>query len=117
MILLFREPRTLFEDDIRLAAERAWGLSFTGAEGSTRRVIESEGTIFLQAGTHRLSFVNQSKPNEDRPEEDLTWLSSLSQKKVWSEHTACCWVNYQTTGDRRRASALRSIQSRRANIG
>ena len=68
-----------------------------GGERSTRRVIESDGTIFLQAGLHNLSFVNQSKPYEDRPEEDLTWLSMPSQKKVWSEHTACCWVNYQTT--------------------
>ena len=98
MVLLLRTPHTFSEDNIRLAAERAWGLSFLGGEGSTRRVIESDGTIFLQAGPHRLSFVNQSKPYEDRPEEDLSWLSMPSQKKVWSEHTACRWVFYQTTG-------------------
>ena len=85
MILLLRKPHTFSEDIIRLAAERAWGLSFLGGEGSTRRVIESDGTIFLQAGPHRLSFVNHSKPYEDRPEEDLSWLSLPSQKKVWSE--------------------------------
>ena len=45
MILLFREPRTLFED-IRLAAERAWGLSFTGAEGSTRFASSSQMAQF-----------------------------------------------------------------------
>jgi hypothetical protein len=96
--LLLREPRAFSGDNIRLAAERAWGLSFLVGEGSARRVIESDGAIFLQAGPHRLSFVNRSEPYEDRPEEDLSWLSIPSQKKVWSEHTACCWVNYQTTG-------------------
>ncbi len=98
MILLLRKPHAFSEDNIRLAAERAWGLSFLGGEVSTRRVIKSDGTIFLQAGPHRLSFVNESKPYKDRPEEDLSWLSMPSQKKLWSEHTACCWVNYQTTG-------------------
>jgi hypothetical protein len=98
MILLLRKSRTFSEANIRLSAERAWGLSFLGSEGSTRRVIESDGTILLQAGLHRLSFVNQSKPYEDRPEGDLSWLSMPSQKKAWSEYTACCLVNYQTTG-------------------
>jgi hypothetical protein len=97
MILLQRHPYTFSDEDIRRAAERAWSLSFSDAEGSTRRVTKSDDGVFLQAGPHRFSFVNQPKPYEEKPEEDLGWLPKQSQQRAWAEHTACCWVCYLTT--------------------
>jgi hypothetical protein len=98
MILLLRHPHTFSDEDFRRAAERAWGLSFSSVEGSTRRVVKSDDAVFLQAGPHRLSFVNHPKPYEEKPEEDLDWLPKLEQQRAWAEHTACLWVYYLTAG-------------------
>lgn len=59
--------------------------------------MKSNDAVFLQAGPHRLSFVNQPKPYEEKPEEDLGWLPKLSQQRAWAEHTACLWAYYLTT--------------------
>jgi hypothetical protein len=98
MILLLHQPHTFSDEDIRCAAERAWGLSFSGVEGSTRRVMKTDDAVFLQAGPHRLSFVNDPTPYEEKPEQDLGWLPKLSQQRAWAEHTACLWAYYSTTG-------------------
>jgi hypothetical protein len=98
MILLLHHPHAFSDEDIRRAAERAWELSFSSVEGSTRRVMKSGDAVFLQAGPHRLSFVNHPKPYEEKPEQDLGWLPKVSQQRAWAEHTACLWVYYLTTG-------------------
>ena len=97
MVLLLRNPHEFSEEEIRRAVERAWAVSFSVAEGSTRRIMTTENAVFVQAGPHRLSFVNYPKPYEEKPEEDLDWLPKLSQQQAWAEHTACCWVNYATS--------------------
>ena len=94
MVLLLRKPHVFSEEEVRLAAERAWALSFSDIEGSTRAVTRSGDTIFLNAGPHLLSFCDQPEPYADNPKENLTWLTKMSQQRAWSEHTACGWVNY-----------------------
>ena len=94
MVLLLRKPHVFSQEEVRLAAERAWGLSFSDAEGSTRAVTRSGETIFLRAGPYVFSFCDQPKPYVDNPKEDLSWLPMASQQRAWSEHTACAWVNY-----------------------
>ena len=96
VILLLREPHPFSEDEIRRAAEAAWGLSFLGTPESTRRIQMSDNTVFLQAGPHLLSFCSQAIPYEEKPENDLDWLSDQGQQKAWAEHKACCWINYLT---------------------
>jgi len=97
MILLLRNPHAFSDEEIRRAAERAWAISFSAVKGSTRRIIKTDDAVFLEAGPHRLSFVNYPKPYEEKPQEDLDWLPKLSQQRAWAEHTACFWVNYMTT--------------------
>jgi hypothetical protein len=96
MILLLRQPHTFSEKEIRAAAERAWGLAFWSTVGSDRRVLVSDEGAFLQAGPHQLSFRSWPHPYEPNPSGDVDWLTSLSQKKSWSDHNACCWIYYQT---------------------
>jgi len=45
MILLLRKPHTFSEENVRLAAERAWGLSFLGGDalGATGFLFRSVG--------------------------------------------------------------------------
>ena len=96
MILLLRNPHVFSDEDIQRAAERAWAVSFSAVEGSTRRVVETKDAIFLQAELHRFSFVNCPRPYEDSPQKDLDWPPQLSQQRAWAAHTACCWVYYMT---------------------
>ncbi len=96
MILLLRQPHTFSEEEIRAAAERAWGLPFWSTRGSDRRILMSAEGAFLEAGPHQLSFRSLPHPYVTNPEHDADWLSTLSQRESWSEHKACCWIYYQT---------------------
>jgi hypothetical protein len=98
MVLLLRNPHIFTEGEFRRAAERAWAVSFSSLEGSTRQTIRTDDAVFLEAGPHRLSLVNYAKPYEHNPQEDLGWLPGVSQQRAWAEHTACCWVYYMTAG-------------------
>jgi hypothetical protein len=79
VVLLLREAHAFSEEEIRGAAERAWGLSFWSTRGSNHRITLSDTAVFLQAGPHLLSFCSQPFPYEERPENDVDWLPSLSQ--------------------------------------
>jgi hypothetical protein len=96
MILLLRQPHTFSAEEIQAAAERAWGLAFWSTRGSGRRILVFDEGVVLQAGPHQLSFRSWPHPYIPNPEEDVDWLVSLSQKKSWSDHKACCWIYYQT---------------------
>ena len=96
MILLLRQPHTFAEEEIRTAAERAWGLAFWSTRGSDRRILVSDEGVFLQAGPHQLSFCSLPDPYEPNPEDDVDWLITASQKESWADHRACCWIYYQT---------------------
>ena len=96
MILLLRKAHAFPEEEIRRAAESAWGLSFSSLETSVRRIAETDDGFSIQAGPHVLSVCNYSKPYEEKPEEDLDWLPQASQQRAWADHSACCWINYWT---------------------
>jgi hypothetical protein len=98
MVLLLRKPHRFSEEELRTAAEKAWGVSFAGINGSTRTVTQSEDSTSLQAGSHLLSFRNSSRPYVDKPEDDVNWLPRASQQRAWAEHRACIWVDYVTPG-------------------
>src|ERR1700733_3825947 len=66
MVLLLRNAHVLTEEEIRCAAERAWAVSFSPLEGSTRRTLKTDDAIFLDAGRHRLSFVNSPQPYDQK---------------------------------------------------
>src|ERR1039458_4734899 len=97
MILLLRQPHVFSEEEIRSAAERAWGIAFWGTHGSTRRILVSDDMrVFLQAGPHQLSICSTAQPYTKSPETDVDWLPSLNQQKAWAGHKACCWIYYLT---------------------
>ncbi len=94
MVLLLRNPHFFGADEVRLAAERAWHVSFAGGKGSMHAVAQSGDAMLLKAGPHLLNFFNYPKPYIDDPKSNLTWLPELSQQRAWSEHVACVGVDY-----------------------
>jgi hypothetical protein len=94
MIMLLRTPHPFSEQEIRLAAERAWGVAFAIGEGSRRSVFQSEKFVVLRAGPHVLSFYDSDKPFVDNPKRDIAWLANVSQQHAWIEHKAFTAVQY-----------------------
>jgi hypothetical protein len=94
MVLLLREPHFFRADELRAAAERAWGRSFAGGDGSMHSVAQSGPVTFLKAGPHLLNLFHYPKPYIDDPGENAEWLPQGIQKRAWVEHRACVGVDY-----------------------
>jgi hypothetical protein len=94
IVLLLRAAHVFSDEELRLAAERAWRVSFAGGEGSTHCVAQSGNVTLLKAGPHLLSFFHYPKPYIDNPEDNVAWLPKLGQQRAWAEHLACAGVDY-----------------------
>jgi hypothetical protein len=94
MIVLLRRPHPFSEQDIRLATERAWGVSFAIGEGSMRSVSQSEEFTVLRAGSHVLSFYDSAKPYLDNPGDEIGWLANASQQRACAAHKGFTAVQY-----------------------
>jgi hypothetical protein len=100
MVLLLREPRFLTLNELRAAAEKAFGVPFNGGKESRHFVIQKAMITQMKAGPHMLSFLNYTKPygEEDFPKEFATSLLQDSQKRAWSEHKSWTAVDYVKGG-------------------
>jgi hypothetical protein len=94
IVLLLRKPHLFSAEELRLAAQRAWHISFAGDEGSMHCVAQSGEVILLKAGPHLLNLFYYPKPYIDNPKEQIDWLPQVSQQRAWVEHSACVAVDY-----------------------
>jgi hypothetical protein len=94
IVLLLRKPHLFSAEELRLAAQRAWHISFAGGEGSMHCVAQSGEVILLKAGPHVLNCFYYPKPYIDNPKEQIDWLPQVSQQRAWVEHSACVAVDY-----------------------
>lgn len=101
MVLLRREPRFPTLDQLRLAAEGAFDVSFAETQKESRHfVIQTALLTIMKAGPHTLSFLNQAKPygEGEFAEEFGRSLPKASQRRVWKEHKAWTAVDYVQGG-------------------
>ncbi len=98
MVLLLREARFSNLEQLRLAAERAFGTSFTGDKESRHYVIQVVLFTILKAGPHHLSFLNYRKPYGDDSHRFGRSLPKASQRQAWAEHAAWTAVDYVKGG-------------------
>jgi hypothetical protein len=98
MVLLLREPKFFTLDQLRQAAERAYGTSFAGGKESRHCVVQAVMFTLMKAGPHMLSFLNNTKPyGEGDPDFGIS-LPQPSQQRAWGEHTAWTAVDYVKGG-------------------
>jgi hypothetical protein len=98
MVLLLREPKFSTLDQLRSAAEKAFGASFTGDKESRHFVVQVVLFTILKAGPHSLSFLNYWKPyGDDSYELGMSWPKP-SQRQTWADHTAWTAVDYVKGG-------------------
>jgi hypothetical protein len=93
-VLLLRRPHFFRDTEIRTAAEKAWGIPFSGGEDSMHCVVQKGTTTLMKAGQHLISFFHYPKPYVENPKENTDWLPQASQRRVWVEHVACVGVDY-----------------------
>ncbi|MGO9096948.1 MAG: hypothetical protein ACLQGV_17210 [Bryobacteraceae bacterium] len=98
IVLLLRKPHFFGAEELRLAAQRAWHMSFAGGEGSLHCVAQSGDATLLKAGPHLLSFFHYPDPYIDNPRDQVDWLPQPSQRQAWIEHTACVGIDYLNSG-------------------
>jgi hypothetical protein len=98
MVLLLREPRFLTLDQLRSAAERAFGTSFAEAKQSRHFVVQAAFLTIIKAGPHSLSFLNYTKPYGDDSPEFWKAMPTASQRQAWAEHSAWTAVDYVKGG-------------------
>jgi hypothetical protein len=96
MVLLLRESRFPTLDQLRSAAEKAFGTSFAGGEDSQHCVIQAVIFTLMKAGPHTLSFLNYTKPygEGEFSQEFGRSMPKASQRKAWAEHTLWIAVDY-----------------------
>jgi hypothetical protein len=89
IVLLLRQPYVYDNDELRRAAERAWGGSFAGESGSDNFVLQSGQTALMKAGRHLLGFPNAPQPYLGDPR-SISKQLPRRQRSAWMEHRA--WV-------------------------
>ncbi len=94
MVLLLRKPHLFSAEELRLAAKRAWRISFTGGEGSIHCVEQVGEVTLLKAGPHVLNFFYYPEPYFENTKENIEWLPQVSQRQAWMQHSACIGVDY-----------------------
>jgi hypothetical protein len=94
MVLLLRESRFLTLEQLRSAAERAFGVPFSGDLSAPHCVFQKVLFTLMKAGPHTLSFVNYRKPYGDQSDEFGRAMPMASQRQAWAEHTAWTAVDY-----------------------
>jgi hypothetical protein len=94
MVLLLREPRFSTLDQLRSAARRAFGTSFTGDKESQHYVIQVDLFTIMKAGPNSLSFLNHRKPYGDESHSFERSLPKARQCQAWAEHTAWTTLGY-----------------------
>lgn len=94
-MLLLRNPRSFSAQELRLAAEKAWGVPFGGDAGSKNFVIQAGFRLLIKVGPHLLVLFGVSKPYfGGDPRENLEWLPQESQRRAWAEHVAWTAIDY-----------------------
>ena len=98
MVLLLRESRFPTLDQLRLTGEKAFGTRFTGDKGSRHYVVQVALLTIMKAGSHTLSFLNQTRPYGDDPQEFQSAWPRASQREAWAKHKAWTAVDYVKGG-------------------
>ena len=101
IVLLLRNPEFSTLDELRVEAERAFGVSFDNTKESQCSVMEAGIFTLMKFGPHTISFLNYTKRYDadgDFPKDFEESLPQESQRWAWSQHTSWTAVDYVNGG-------------------
>lgn len=98
MVFLLREERFPKLEQIRQAAERAYGVSFSLDKNSRHCVYARGFFTLMRTGPHTVSFMFYAKPyGDDSKDLGESWRLP-DQRKAWAEHTVFMAIDYAKGG-------------------
>jgi hypothetical protein len=98
MVLLLREESFPRLEQLRQAAERAFGTPFSLDKNSRHCVYTQILFTLMRVGPHTVSFMFYAKPyGENSQELGMAWPVP-SQRQAWAEHTAWMAIDYAKGG-------------------
>jgi hypothetical protein len=94
IVIMQREAHRFSDEELRAAGERSWGKKFDGKEDPMYFVsAEHPALTVLKAGPHIIRVTAVPKRYADNDEYALSQLPQPEQKKAWTEHHACVFLD------------------------
>jgi hypothetical protein len=89
-----RKAHRFDKEELQAAGERGWSKKFDGSEDSMYFVTDHPALTAVKAGPHiiRVTYVHGRYAEDD--EYALSQLSEPEQKKAWTEHQACAFLEF-----------------------
>lgn len=93
IVMMQRKAHRFSEEELRAAAEHGWGRPFDGKKDPMYFVSFHSALTVVKAGPHiiRVTFVPSRYADDD--EYALSQLAQPEQKKAWTEHHACVFLD------------------------
>jgi len=92
IVIMQRAPHRFSEEELRAAGERAWGKKFDGKEDPMYFVSHHPALTVVKAGPHVIRVTCVPTRFADDDEYALSQLRQPEQKKAWTEHRACVYL-------------------------
>jgi len=93
IVIMQRKAHRFSEEELRAAGERAWGKKFDGREDPMYFVSADHSALtVVKAGSHIIRVTSVPSRYVDDDEYALSQLPQPEQKKAWTEHHACAFL-------------------------
>jgi len=95
IIIMQRKAHRFSEEELQTAGERGWGKKFDGKEDPMYFVSADRSLLtVVKAGPHVIRVTSVSSRYVDDDEYALSQLPQPEQKKAWTEHHACAFLEF-----------------------
>jgi hypothetical protein len=93
LVIMQRQAQRFSEESLRAAAELAWGRKFDGKEDPMYFVSADNSVLnVIKAGPHIIRITSVHTRYADDDEYALSQLPQPEQKRAWTEHHACTFL-------------------------
>ena len=94
IVVMQRKAHWFSEEELKAAGERGWGKKFDGKEDPMYFVSVDHATLtVVKAGSHIIRVTSTSARYAEDDDYALSQLPQPEQKKAWTEHHACAFLD------------------------
>jgi hypothetical protein len=94
IVIMQRKAHRFNEEELRGAGERGWGKKFDGKEDPMYFVSADRAALtVVKAGPHIIRVTSVPTRYADDDEYALSQLPQREQRKAWTEHRACAFLD------------------------
>ncbi|HEY1808325.1 MAG TPA: hypothetical protein VGG42_07165 [Acidobacteriaceae bacterium] len=108
IVIMQRKAHRFGKEELQAAGERGWGKKFDGTEDPMYFVsADSPALTVLKAGPHIIRLTHMPGRYSEDDDYALSQLPQREQKKAWTEHHACAFLEFfnDLSGESRIADA------------